>query len=215
MGVLLLEPFGWGYYGGQGHLLLVPFLEPLGRTYKVICFLVAAVLGMEVLGRDANWGQLLLWPGLWLLSWCYNIVQDQLPLIRGLGPPGGSYNADWDHSPLVPGLWPLSKLRLTATTVCLEFVDLYAIWVKSALRVKAVHLCGGVIGKGSDQRSELGGGSQGITRAQNSVNQILENTDFIPTCICLTGSVDRECNKGTSIPRESWGNSLALMWNSI
>lgn len=64
LGVLLLEPFGWGSYGGQGHLPLVPFLELLGRTYKVICFLVATCAGHGVaweghkLGPASTWARL-------------------------------------------------------------------------------------------------------------------------------------------------------------
>lgn len=59
--------------------------------------------------HNASWGQLILVPGLWLLSWSCVPSQHWLLLTSGLGPPNGSYNVSWNQLPLVPGLGSLNK----------------------------------------------------------------------------------------------------------
>lgn len=66
--MLVLEPLGSYSVAGQGQPLLVPELEPVGRSYKVICGWLPLVLFLEVPGRG------------------YSANQSRLSLMLGMGP---------------------------------------------------------------------------------------------------------------------------------
>lgn len=70
----VLEPLGSCFGAGQGQPLLVPGMEPVGRSYQVICGWLPLVLFLEVPGRGSSANQ----------SW--------LSLELGLGPFGRHYN---------------------------------------------------------------------------------------------------------------------------
>lgn len=74
-GVLGLEPLRRGSGAGPGQMLFMPVLEPLGRSYRVICGWLPLALGLEELRR------------------CYVVNQGWLLLVPGLGPFGGHNDA--------------------------------------------------------------------------------------------------------------------------